>query len=149
MAPAPASPDPARIRDQSSVAEMAQNVEFIRSARSSRIIAQACRELRIPWWFSLVYLLFVLDACPTGRSAILAIEGSMAVRTEFQSTKRSNPNRNFDKPKAMVSEFAGVSLAPIAGCEDNVDHLPHRYKVDVVLSPVSRPFQQFPKEILD
>src|SRR6266576_2616459 len=61
----------------------------------------------------------------------------------------SNPNKCVDKSEAIVAVFARVSLAAIASCEDDIDHLTYRDEVDAVFSSVFLPFYQFLKEVLD
>jgi len=55
----------------------------------------------------------------------------------------SNPNKCVDKSEAIVAVFARVSLAAIASCEDDIDHLTYRDEVDAVFSSVFRPLYQF------
>ena len=44
--------------------------------------------------------------------------------------------------------FTWISLAPVAGCQRNIDHLPHGDEVKPVISSVSFTFDQFFKEAL-
>ena len=45
--------------------------------------------------------------------------------------------------------LAGIALAPVAGRQSDIDHLPHGDKVQPVIRSVSRSFDQFFKEALN